>query len=253
MRPKERRATWRRTASLHTLAAAAASLGLLGCRDIPFSPPSTRSFLSLTLIAGRPTHLAFIADGVPPESLRTNDAQGLTAERVDLWVVDPDGGEHPLAEGEGPGVFVVTMDVSPGRRYELRGTIDDRPVTAHTVVPAAFTIRTPAGDTITTADATDKVVGFFSVPYVFEHEGASAFEVRILVTDGTLRYVRGVLDRPAGTLSFVPDSMVRELAFLAYNADAAEWLLRRTPRSNLTGAFGGFGAALLRRRWVWLP
>lgn len=43
---------------------------------------------------------------------------------------------------------------------------------------------------------------------------------------------------------------VRELLLLAYNVDAAEWLVRTTPRSNLVGAFGMFGGALMARRWV---
>ena len=46
-------------------------------------------------------------------------------------------------------------------------------------------------------------------------------------------------------------SGVRELVdrtFLAFNSDAAEWLLRSTPRSNILGGFGAFGAALEVRR-----
>jgi hypothetical protein len=123
------------------------------------------------------------------------------------------------------------------------------------VVPTTFTILQPVRDTITTADGTacgTPLFPWFCVPYRFEFDGPPAFDYRVYHPTGLLEFVATIRSYQ-GQLVFLPADTVRAVAFLAYNEDAAEWLQRETPRSNISGAFGGFGAALVVRRKLFVP
>ncbi len=219
------------------------------CRQIPTAPSQRTPVLSLTLIADESLHVATITEASRGDSTIPSIFVGIDPGRVTLQVIDPDGAAHPVTAAGEPGRYVVILPVRRGQRYILVGTIDDESVSAETVVPERFTILVPAADTITAADGVPSLV-IVRVPYTLDGDGVSAVEVQ--VSDGTTN--RGqIIERKEGELVFLRSNIIRDVAFVAYNADAAEWLVRSTPRSNLTGAFGGFGAAIVVRRKLWIP
>ncbi len=178
----------------------------------------------------------------------------ITPDRVDLRVVDDGGTAYPLSPDTVPGTFEATLVPRRGERYRLIGTIDGRAVTAQTIVPQTFAVQSPAGDTITNAAGAPcrGILPRLCVPYTFAFQGPPGFEYRVSLASGQLESV-GALRSYEGELVFLRGAEVRTVAVLAYNAEAAEWLLRSTPRTNIAGAFGGFGAALIERRKLFAP
>lgn len=211
--------------------------------------------ISLTLIADESVHVATISEAARADSAIPARAAGIDSSRVDLRIVDDSGAVRPLLPDSVPGRYSVFVVARRGARYRLEGSIDGTAVFAETVVPTTFTINQPVRDTITTADATPCgtfLFPRFCVPYVFEFDGPAAFAYVVFSPNG-LGEFGTTLRSYQGQLLFLPSDSVRAVAFLAYNEAAAEWLLRETPRSNISGAFGGFGAALVTRRNVFIP
>ena len=162
--------------------------------------------------------------------------------------------EHSFDATQEPGRYAIELLVQRGEHYRLVGKIDEQPVFAETLVPRNFAVRVPAADTITAADggSFDLLSDLFvSVPYRFDSEGASAYDVVVIGERRGLTL--NLLERAEGEVLLRRGDAVRNVAFIAYNADAAEWLGRRTPRSNIPGAFGGFGAASVVWRKLWIP
>lgn len=221
------------------------------CRAIPTSPPPRTVVVSFTLIADDTLHFAYITEASRADSAIPSDFAGVGPGRVSLHVVDPTGEEHPVAAMESPGKYFVKVMVRRGLTYQLTGTIDGELVSAETTVPQDFAILVPRGDTITSADGTANFVAI-TVPYVFDAEGVSSVAVRVFAGGG-LRRQGQVVESSEGELFFLLNDAIRDIAFLAYDSGATEWLVRSTPRSNVAGAFGGFGSAILVRRKLWVP
>jgi hypothetical protein len=223
------------------------------CGHVPAGPDRATPVVSLILIADESLHTATITQAGRADSAFPAEPVPIGPERVDLRVIDDAGGVHPLVPDSTAGRYRVALTVARGTRYRLTGTIDGEVVQAETTVPATFVIVVPANDTITEADGTlCSYVGFedaLCVPVVFDFDGPPAFEYRVQPTgEGyfALRYDGGFL--------FRRHSGIRTVTIFAFNSDAAEWLLRFTPRTNVLGAFGAFGAALkVRRTLVFEP
>ncbi len=233
------------------LTAIAAGYVTTACRKIPTAPEQPTPVVSLTLVAGAPLHVAVITEAARADSAFPSVFPAIEPARVSLRVIDSEGTAHALTPTGDPGRFAVMVQVRGGERYRLEGTIDGETVSAETIVPRSFTILTPPGDTITTADGVASLA-LVTVPFTYESEGASAVEARVSATADT-RGTRQIVERSEGELTFIRNNAVRDIVFFAYNSDAAEWLIRSTPRSNLNGAFGGFGAAIALQRKLWTP
>jgi hypothetical protein len=244
---------WVRNVGNQLLAVGAGALALacLGCRQIASAPHSPTPVLSLTLVADEPTQVATITEGARPDTALPTEPRGIGPARVSLSVLDEAGDSYPLVPQDSLGHYRVTLAPRAGATYRLAGEIDAVPVSAHTTVPALFEIRAPPGDTISTADGTASLVTL-TVPVEFLLVGATTVECRVISPTGAV-VGAGDIAGTRGTLVFLRDRDVRSLVFLAYNLDAADWLVRSTPRGNVEGAFGGFGGALLARRALVAP
>ena len=226
---------------------------LAGCSDTPVTPQDASPVISLTLVAGESLHVAILSEAVPADQRLPRTPPPLDSSRVDLQVVDEQGSVYPLVATELAGRFSVSMQVEAGALYELTGTIDGVTVSSTTVLPTSFTVATPAGDTIGADDGVVHTVTFH-VPYRFEGLDLSGFEARTLDEPAG----RGQLMRGhEGEMVFLRpddgDETTEDLLIFGYNQDATEWLVRTVPRSNIEGAFGGFGGALLERRYLVIP
>ena len=225
---------------------------VVACAGEPTGTTQGTPVVSLTLVVGETLQVATIAEAQRADSAISREYRGIGPERAQLFVVGPDSVPQPLLGTVTVGRYKVRLDPEAGKRYRLWGSIDGRTVTAETVAPSRFVVRRPSSDTITAADG-DVGPALFTVPYDFESSGATGYEARVMTLDGSIE-LSAALDASQGELLlFRREPGLRQLVLLAYNNDASEWLLRTTPRSNLTGAFGGFGAALVERRALVLP
>lgn len=221
-----------------------------GCESIPSSPQERSAVVSLTLVAEESLQIATITEAARADSALPGQPAVIGPARVALQVVDDSGTIHPLVFDSAAGRYSLALVPQRGARYGLHGSIDGRAVLGETTVPLIFDIASPAADTITEAHGAPcggVALPLLCVPYVFRADGPTAFEYRVLSPSGTLQFA-GALDGDTGVMLIPIDSGERSLVVLAYDGNAAEWLLRDTPRSNLSGAFGSFGAALLVRR-----
>ena len=228
-----------------------AAASTAACRELPVSSGTRPVTISFTLVAGDSVQVAFLTEALPPDSITPMRFRGAAPSRVQLCVLDDLGASYPLEAADTGGRFVAHLTVQSGRHYRLEGEVDGLPVSAETTVPARFEIARPVGDTIS-AGSDDPISILRTVPYDFVADGATGFEYRVLRADGSVE-LSGGLRTASGSLLFFRTPEVRTAVFLAYNSDAAEWLMRVTPRGNVAGAFGAFGAALTLTRIVLLP
>lgn len=220
------------------------------CRE-PVSPPAARTpVFSLILVAGESLQVGSITLAAPADSAIPDAAVPAAAGAIALTVTDPVGNGFPVVAGPVPGQFLVHFTPVPNTAYALSGTMYGVPVTARAVVPASFAMLIPAADTIRIADGS-ATLATLRIPYEFQSLGAAGFAYRV-IAGGALE-LAAPLRSPRGEIVVAREPQLRRLAVLAYDDAAAGWLVSGTPRSNVAGAFGCFGAALLVRRYVDAP
>jgi hypothetical protein len=211
----------------------------------------TMPVVNLTLIPGEALQVATVTRAARADSTIPNRLVPWPSPAIALELLDDQGNVSTLEPRAQPGWYEVRLDVESGHTYRLQGEIDGRRISAITTIPPSFSVVVPARDTIQIGDGT---VGafYFRVPYLFEAVGAGGFACVLRDTQGnSLSCTVGI--GPTGELAMQYQSGLQQVWLLAYNADAANWLLHTTPITNVTGALGGFGAALVVRRWVLLP
>lgn len=230
------------------------TFAVAGCGFAPEGPSSPATpVVTLLLVAGESIHVAVVVEAAPADSAIPRDPRPVAAARVALAVADDSGLVYAFRAESIPGLYRVVLPAPHGATYYLQGTIDGRPVTARTTVPPPFVIVTPPGDTIREASTSscDETLFFVCIPFEFSFAGPPAFAYRVEVSPGT--FTGAAVRSYRGQLIFLRPSGDRPFLIFAYNADAAEWLLPGTPRGNISGAVGGFGAASLERRILSLP
>lgn len=212
---------------------------------MPSEPAQRLPVISLTLVVGRPIQFTFVTRGNRADSAIRDvlDPEPIPGQLVSLRVIDPDGAVHPLAPDNMPGRHRVDLDPRAGGTYRLEGIVDGHAVSATTVVPSAFQVLEPAGDTIHTLRMPGPF-GRVAIPLQFSGNDVAFLEGRVVDPNG--RVLGGaVLDRSADTLQIgVPGPGTWKLEILAYNRAGYDWLKRTNPLGNVNGAFGGFMAAI---------
>jgi hypothetical protein len=227
----------------------------LACSDSPVAPPGPMPIISLTLVEGESLQVAFVTVGTPADSTIPLEGVPAPSGQVTLRVEDDSGHVWPLVATT-PGRFSAALSPRRGARYHLAGTAMGRQVVAHTRVPAFFTLVAPSGDTLTATDAFPCTDNPLDVEVCVRAE--VAFDGAIAIGYVGVGQVgpwleRGLLRSTTQEIRFLRSEAVRDVVFTAYNEDAAAWLWSSTARSSVSGAFGGFGAALVLRRKVHLP
>lgn len=238
----------RRHLSVFTLALATACAA---CRQFPSGPVRATPVVSLTLVEGESTQVATITRAAPADAQVPTQFSGLRPEDVRLSVTDDSGRDYTLVATDSLGHYQVALSPRRGARYRLSGLIDGVSVQAETTVPTQFLVTTPPGDTISAQNGVVNPV-MLLVPYVFVSTGATAYECRVATQAGAVQYAAR-LQAARGEMVFLRSPETHAVILLAYNADAAEWLVRSTPHGNIAGAFGGFGAAIFVRRTLVAP
>lgn len=224
---------------------------LASCREPPVSAGGGTPVISLVLVAGESLQVGTITLAARPDSALPDTAAPVTPSAVALTVTDPAGNRFPVEPASVPGEFVVRLTPNANTEYELMGTMYGVPVRAHTVVPTSFAILSPTSDTIQPSDGR-QTLSTLIFPYQFLASGAAGFGYRVVGVNGRVE-LPVALSSARGEIVVLREPSVRRLALLAYDVAAAGWLGRGTPRSNVAGAFGCFGSALLIRRYVNAP
>ena len=243
-------ATEPRSRRLRAIALALAT-ACAACRQLPSGPARATAIISLTLVEGESTQTATITRAAPADAVVPIQFSAVDPSDVNLSVADDSGTDHSLVPGDSLGRYQIAFSPRRGAQYRLHGTIDGLMVDAVTTVPTQFLVTAPTGDTISVRSGALNLV-MLVVPYVFVSTGASAYEYRVASQSGVVQYT-GRLQAAQGVMTFLRTPEPQTVQLLAYNLDAAEWLVRSTPHSNITGAFGGFGAALVLRRALVTP
>lgn len=239
------------------------SSGLLGClvllaacREIPTVPERPTPVVSLTLVEGESLQVAVVTVGTAADSTIPRQGVPVPAGSVSLRVEDDSGNVWPFAAAAAEGRFSARMSPRRGSRYRLLGTVMGRALSAETRVPAQFAVAAPAGDTMTAADTVPcqfpSVFEYVCVQAVLLFDRSGAVSYLVLDQVGPFREGGRLLGTTA-ELRFFRADRTRDVLFVAYNGDAAAWLTVSTARGNVTGAFGGFGAALVVRRNIYIP
>lgn len=234
------------------LGAAAALVAVSACDETLSIAGAGSASISMTLVASDSIQTAYVTQGTSADSSIPPVTVGIGASRVSLRVLDDVGGVFVLTPDVVVGRYRAILSPVLGRRYHLAGSIDGVSVSAETMVPARFAVLTPLSDTLTGATCSNfVVVDLVCVAFQMDFDAAPAFEFRVAsgVNAGRLTLVRVA----SGSLVYSRDPVVRVLDILAYNGDAAAWLFSSTPHSNVTGAFGGFGAAIALRKALYTP
>ena len=235
--------------------AVAAVLGASACWDAPTAALRPTPVVELTLVAGENYQVAFVSLGTDADSVIPDGGVPVPGDQVRLRIEDDSGHVWPLAAVT-PGRFGAAVSPQPGKYYRLAGSVVGRDVMARTQVPSSFSLAAPDRDTVTVADTVPciqrmppDVVCFRAR---FESDGATL--VRYFAPGGRVGVApaRGPVG-DSGEVWLYRSDQLREIAFVAYNADAAAWLWASAPRSNVAGAVGGFGGAVVVRRAVFIP
>lgn len=197
-------------------------------------PPDRQPLLELMLVAGRDSATARIAwltpGGADPAPVATGD--------VTLTVTDGAGVSAKLIPTGVPGAFGLRLPIVAGGSYRLEGTIGGTTVSAATVVPAAFSVQSPAGEHLTlTPDGTGPAGPFAVVPLRWSGSG-----VAVLAADSAF-----ILPSAHYTRATEADLVVagRRIRLVGMNRDLDGYLFGvPAPATNLAGAFGVFGGAV---------
>jgi len=231
-------------------------VGASACWDTPTALARSTPVISLTLVEGESYQLAFVSLGTDADSTIPDASVPIPAAQVQLRIEDDSGHVWPLQASVIPGRFVAALSPHRGEYYRLSGSVVGRVVTARTRVPASFSLAAPPGDTLTALDTAPctRTPAETTACIRVRVELDGAVEVGYIVSGSVGPYPeRGLLREVGGEVWFFRSDFVRDVVFLAYNADAAGWLWRSTARGNVAGAFGGFGAAIALRRKVYIP
>jgi hypothetical protein len=215
----------------------------VGCGDSHSpSSESARPVLQGLLILGAAQQSVWAEWSTPADSTFSAVPRPIDAGAVNLELVLPDGGATPLvASAETPGRFDAQVIVSPGQKYTLRGHAGGVSISATTVVPTQLEILSPASDTVRVV--ADSCFGQCLLPYLWRAVGSNTYEYSQRTGDGSAGLVRTALRDTVGVLTLFPVRGTTRLTVLAYDTNAAAFLLGTMPRGNIQGAFGFFGSA----------
>jgi len=226
----------------------ALAAALAACAPPTAGPRERLPVVSMTLVAGRATHTANVTWGARADSVIPIFPNDVPPDLVQLTVIGPDGSRYPIAPDPALQRFKADLPVEQGGLYRLEGTIDGRTVAASTVVPSVFEVREPAEDTVQVVADANRLFVTASLPLRIAGPEVR-FVVSYLVDDhGTLQ--AGGTAQPADDSLRIsaPSRGHWTLELLGFNAAGYDWLGRRNPRGNVTGATGGFTAAVLRSK-----
>lgn len=232
------------------------ALGLSGCGEVTGLPsPEPVPVLQGLLVFGETRHPLRVTWSSPTHVPYEPTSRPVDDTLVDLWLVAPTGDSARYAPTGLAGEFSVVATMVAGEIYRLSGSVAARAVTAQTVMPATLVVGQPAADTLRLRIEGDlsPYVTFawraeFAVSYqaLLEHDDGtrhSAYVVRGMDSDG---FLLDIAPDTTGELLLlpprpgVPDTAL--LVILGYDR-AATGFFSFTPKSNVHGAFGVFGAA----------
>ncbi len=159
------------------------------------------------------------------------------------WDLDPDSA----------GVYLASLPIAANTTYHLAGTLGGRPITASTRVPGPLMLAPPLGDTIFLTGSESAPGGAVTGRAVIAWRASGA---TVLVVDSaevlfSTRFTHGS-EADLGVRQTAAGQRVGpSIRFLALNREADRYHFNLTgPETNLTGAFGVFGAASETRRIV---
>ncbi|NOT10089.1 MAG: hypothetical protein HOP28_18000 [Gemmatimonadales bacterium] len=227
-------------------------VALGACATTPTAGSEPNPIVSLTLVAGHASHFAFVTRGARPDSTIPAylDPIVIPPHLVALRIVDPSGAVHAVVPDVVAGRYRAELSVVPGGRYRLEGTIAGRSVSAMTEIPGEFELLQPTQDTIRLTKTGPSPVVSATIPLQFRGEGVAFVAGRGAGVQGGAVLGAGLTLGGDGLVLTVFGPGVYTLELYAYNRDAYDWLVRKNPRGNMSGAFGGFTGAILRTRTV---
>ena len=231
-------------------AALLSGLAALGCESI--TTPASRDpvpVIQAVLTVAQAQHPITITWSVPADSpfVFAGPPRPIDPSEVALQLIEPGGATAPVVSlHPGSGVFEVVADIQPEARYELRGVVAGRTVSAVLVTPGSFEIVSPAGDTVRLS----KQPGVRQVPYLWHVKDAVAYSAKDFLASvipdsdstGVIHFSLAAPDTAAVTL-------------IAFETNAAGFFLPQAVeprRGNIVGALGVFGGlSVANRVFVW--
>ncbi len=223
------------------------------CSHIVDAPrPDTRTALvEAVLVAGTDVTRFRLQWLNPAGSGTINPIQ---PEEAALELIHPDGTRADWdLDPDSAGVYLAFLPITAPATYRLAGTLGGRPVSASTRVPGPLMLEPPLGDTLFLKGSQREPGGAVTGRVVIAWRASGA---TVLVVDSA-----EVLFSTRFTHGSEADLGVRQVAagqrvgpsirFLALNREADRYRFNLTgPETNLSGAFGIFGAASETRRIV---
>lgn len=214
----------------------------LGCGDPNSIDESSRVVVQGLLVLGTTRQSVWVEWATPADSVFSANTRPVDAGVVHLALVTPDGEAIPfVAAAETPGRLDAQVTLAPGETYALNGQVNGTAVSSTTLVPSQLDILSPASDTVRVS--TGSCFLSCELPYLWHAAGSNAYEYS---QEGEMvGGIRGMVRDTAGVLALAPSPAGNStrLTVLAYDSNAAAFLLGTIPQSSIQGAFGFFGSA----------
>ncbi len=221
------------------------------CSHIVDAPePDTRTALVEAVLVAGTTVTRLRLQWLNP----SGTVEPIQPEETSLELVHPDGTRAGWdVDPEAAGVYVASLPIAASATYRLSGTLGGRLVSATTRVPGPLMLAPPLGDTIFLEGSEPEPGGAVTGRTLIAWQASGA---TVLVVDSALvlfstRFTHGS-EADLGVRQPRPGQRIGpSIGFLALNRDGDRYLFNLTgPETNLSGAFGVFGAASHTRRVV---
>lgn len=232
------------------------AVGLAAC-DANIGPSTPAPVVQVILVAGDSLQIASVEWMARADSPIYFNRRPIYSTLVQLSLVLPGGGSvafTPVHEPPGGGFvgrYGAATPVAYRATYRLQGTVAGHVVSGTTTTPDSLRIMAPAQDTVRISYAACSYN--CSLPFHWVAAGAVQYQYLSAKAGAFIGYGGGYNADTVGNAYVQPSHLgadTTELVVHALEEQAAAFLHSGSPKGNLTGVFGLFGAASVGRRVV---